>query len=331
MTPTDTTTGATRLRDRSVRLQRLWKSTKENPGYVAMRTLARFGWIRRAVSSTRGLIHRSKTRQLVLAAQEALASSRVRLDEGVTADIFVQRLRTDGVSLGLKLRDEDVQSIHAHTLNYPCFADRCTTSGFYNAQHAQACRVLNKQILVAQYFNTGAQSNAIARLINDPLLRLIASRYLGSEPCFVGANLWWTYPVQPSAADRAEHAHLFHRDVDDFRFMKFFFYLTDVQPGDGAHVCVRRSHHSPPVSKQLDRWLIRRYSDLEIKSAYSPQDILEITGQAGVGFAENTLCVHKGLTPQHKPRLLLQLQFALFDYGALHDMRSPGELELLDV
>lgn len=331
MTPRTTLSIAAPYKNHSRYLQRLWSSTKENPGYVGMRALARFGLVRQAVSSAHGLAHRSTARQLEREAVAALASSRVQLDNGLGTDSFVQRLQTDGVSLGLRLRDEDVQSIHEYTLNHPCFADRSIAHGFYNAQHAHACQVLNKQILVAQYFNTGVQSQAITRLINDPLLRLIACRYLGSEPRFVGANLWWTYPVQASDADRAEHAHLFHRDVDDFRFMKFFFYLTDVLPGDGAHVCVRGSHHTPPISKQLDRWLIRRYSDSEINRIYAPQDILEITGQAGVGFAENTLCVHKGLTPHHTPRLLLQLQFALFDYGALHDNRASDTLELLDV
>lgn len=317
--------------NRSRYLQRLWNSTKENPGYVGMRALARFGFVRKAVSSAHGLARRSTARQLESEAVAALASSRIQLDNGCSTDSFVQQLQTDGVSLGLRLLGEDIQSIHEHTLNFPCFADRSTAHGFYNTQHARACQVLNKQILVAQYFNTVVQSQAISRLINDPLLRLIACRYLRSEPRFVGANLWWTYPVQASDADRAEHAHLFHRDVDDFRFMKFFFYLTDVQPGDGAHVCVRGSHHTPPVSKLLDRWLIRRYSDSEINRIFAPQDILEITGQAGVGFAENTLCVHKGLTPHHSPRLLLQLQFALFDYGAMHDHRATDTLELIDV
>ena len=40
---------------------------------------------------------------------------------------------------------------------------------------------------------------------------------------------------------------------------------------------------------------------------------------AGTGFAENTLCIHKGSTPRATPRLLLQLQYALFDYGAMND------------
>ena len=54
-----------------------------------------------------------------------------------------------------------------------------------------------------------------------------------------------------------------------------------------------------------------------------------LTSTAGTGFAENTLCVHKGMTPTRAPRLLLQLQFALYDYGVMHDRRDPATLRRL--
>jgi hypothetical protein len=166
-------------------------------------------------------------------------------------------------------------------------------------------------------------------LVTDPVLQWIAGRYLESMPKFVGANLWWTFPVVPLERDRDLHAHLFHRDVDDFRFFKFFFYLTPVEPGDGAHVCVLSSHVKPPRSEPGDPWNLRRYSDQEIAGTFAAENILEICGPAGTGFAENTLCIHKGLTPTDQPRLLLQLQFALFDYGVMHDRRDPTSLRMI--
>lgn len=188
---------------------------------------------------------------------------------------------------------------------------------------------LGKPILLAQYFNTTTECSTINKLACDPVLWLIASTYLGSCPTFVGANLWWNFPVEALAEDRDKHAHVFHRDVDDFKFFKFFFYLTDVAEGDGAHVCVRGSHRQPPQIRLGDRWNLRRYSDEEVRQTYIANDILTISGLAGTGFAENTLCIHKASTPTHRPRLLLQLQFALFDYGAMHDRRAPSTLQRL--
>jgi hypothetical protein len=89
------------------------------------------------------------------------------------------------------------------------------------------------------------------------------------------------------------------------------------------------SHRSPPALRASDRWTIRRYSDEEITRQYPAADIREICGEAGTGFAENTLCVHKGRTPESRARLLLQVQFAMFDYGFMHDERKPAQLSLI--
>jgi hypothetical protein len=247
---------------------------------------------------------------------------------GVDRHRFVSDLRTNGIAFGLRLPATTVSDILDFAAQRPCYADRAPSNGFHLKDRAAAESALGKPILLAQYFNA-ADCPAIRRLMDDPLLQAIACDYLQSVPTFVGANLWWTFPVQALESDRAEHAHLFHRDVDDFRFFKFFFYLTDVAPGEGAHVCVVASHIRPPISRPSDRWNIRRYTDDEISAQFPPDRILEICGPAGTGFAENTLCVHKGRTPISSPRLLLQLQYALFDYGAMHDRRRPDDLKLL--
>jgi hypothetical protein len=63
-----------------------------------------------------------------------------------------------------------------------------------------------------------------------------------------------------------------------------------------------------------------------VAATYPKERIVEITAPAGTGFAEDTLCIHKGLTPTRTPRLLLQVQYALFDYGTMHDRRNSTEL-----
>ena len=78
-----------------------------------------------------------------------------------------------------------------------------------------------------------------------------------------------------------------------------------------------------------DQWNLRRYTDAEIDRSYAPERIVEISGPAGTGFAENTLCVHKGRTPTGQARLLLQLQYALFDYGVMHDRWEASALRML--
>ncbi len=231
-----------------------------------------------------------------------------------------------GIATGLQLPAPFIDQIRHFAATNRCYADRDPRKGFRVEQRETAEAVFGKPILVAQYFNTAGQCQAIERLACDSVLAWIAGRYLGSLPTFVGANLWWTFPVQALESDRDRHAHLFHRDVDDFKFFKFFFYLTDVRPGDGAHVCVVASHRQPPLTRPGDPWNIRRYGDEEVLRAFGSDRIVEMCGPAGTGFAENTLCVHKGLTPTREARLLLQLQYALFDYGVMHYRRAAAAL-----
>jgi hypothetical protein len=304
----------------------IFQGLSEQPGYTLMRGAARFASVRVAVGQSRRLLHGARLHQHLTACE-------ARLDDSVFAavdwHVFARTLRDDGVAHGLTLPAAMIDEIRQFALHNACFADRNPAHGFHLRDRARAETALGKPILVAQYFNAAVRCAALDRLKNDPGLQWVAGSYLESVPTFVGANLWWTFPVQALPADRDRHAHLFHRDVDDFRFLKFFFYLTDVQPGDGAHVCVVASHRHPPLLRPGDRWNLRRYSDAEVEQCFARDQIVEICGPAGTGFAENTLCVHKGLTPTRDPRLLLQLQYALFDYGVMHDHREPSALRTI--
>ena len=305
------------------KLSTLATGLRDKPGYTIMRGLGRFGAVRQAVAGTKALIGSGKSRA-------RLASCVARMEQTLFPDVdrerFVQDLERDGVAFGLRLPGTLVSEIRDWADRNQCYADRSPCHGFLPKERLEAERALGKTVLVAQYFNTSTGCPAVERLTKDPLLEWVAIRYLRSVPVLAGTNLWWTFPVQASAADRDRHAHLYHRDVDDFRFFKLFFYITDVAQGDGAHVCVAGSQHQPPMRSPRDRWNIRRYTDEEVAATYPPERILEITAPAGTGFAEDTLCIHKGLTPTRMPRLLLQVQYALFDYGVMHDRRDTAEL-----
>ena len=304
-------------------IRTLSRGLSTQPGYTLMRAVARFRLARSAVVAGRALLHRGAVAEYMRECEARMAST---LFPDLDRHEFVRQLREAGVAFGLRLPPAMVAEIRRWADESPCFADRLPDRGVHPGAMAQAQERLGKPVLVAQYFNARSQCPAVRRLSEDPALRWIAAAYLRSVPAFVGSNLWWTYPVRALAEDRDTHAHLYHRDVDCFSFFKFFFYLTDVPAGEGAHMLVRGSHRRPPARGFLDRWNIRRYSDEEVLSTYGERDILEITGPAGTGFAENTLCVHKGRTPTSSPRLLLQLQYALFDYGNMHDERDPAQL-----
>ena len=306
------------------RLSSVLNSVRTSPGYTMMRSIGRFSTVRKVVSNSRRAVQSKQVSNLLSEYEKQMPKTTFA---NVDKNRFVTELRKNGISYGLQLPTEIVQEIRSYADQALTYADRDPRLGFLYSQHKEAQSQLEKPILISQYFNSASNCPAINQLINDPFLRWVACAFLESVPTFVGANLWWTYPVNASEEDRNKHAHLYHRDLDDFRFFKFFFYLTDVGESDGAHVAVLASHQEPPIIQKSDRWKVRRYTDKEISTYYPKERIHEICGKAGTGFAENTLCIHKGRTPTSSPRLLLQLQFALFDYGVMHDQRPHSELK----
>ena len=78
----------------------------------------------------------------------------------------------------------------------------------------------------------------LLQAINAPGILRLVSGYLGCKPTISSLGVRWSLP----AAARPEATQLFHRDPDDWRFLKLFVYLTDVGPEAGPHVYVRGSH-----------------------------------------------------------------------------------------
>ena len=104
---------------------------------------------------------------------------------------------------------------------------------------------------------------------------------------------------------------LFHYDLDDYRALKFFFYLTDVDSLSGSHLCIAGSHKK----RKLWHCISRCQSDKNIFNYYDSESIISVSGPAGFGFAEDPFCFHRGSPPVNSHRLMIQLEFALNDYG----------------
>lgn len=302
----------------------LLKKMLENPGYVFVRGAGRFAMVRKFVTVIKGWLEYRRTLQYRCELTANIGNS---VFTGIQLEEYMRNLNASGCGFGLRLPNDVVEEIRAYAESSTVYAFRDPKLGFLLQERRQAEALLGREILLAQYFNAQEDCSAISRIAEDPLLKLIALNYLGSIPKYLGATLWWTFPVTPNRADQMKHAHFFHRDIDDFKFLKFFFYLTDVDAGDGGHWVVAGSHQYAPKITIKDRFVTRRFEDKEINNYYKNSDPIEVIGPAGLGFAEDTLCVHKAATPIRNPRLILQLQFGLFDFVPQNDKRSASELQ----
>ena len=163
------------------------------------------------------------------------------------------------------------------------------------------------------------KSREIMDIANDGGLLKIVENFLGATPTISNINMWWSF----SNKEEAEEAQLFHRDVDDFKFCKFFIYLTDVTETTGPHIYVKKTAQSTKLRK------VRRYSDDEIEIAFGKENILTFTAEKGTSFIVDTYGFHKGKLPNDGNRLLLQIQYSLLPLE--EEKYNPSEIKDYDV
>jgi hypothetical protein len=155
------------------------------------------------------------------------------------------------------------------------------------------------------------RSRTVQELVSDPTLLALAQDYLGCQPVIDIVSMWWSTTARREASSAA--AQLYHFDMDRFGFLKFFFYLTEVDRHTGPHAYVAGSHRHKP--KAL--WRDGRIPDEELLPHFAVEDIVEIVGPIGTMFAADTSGFHKGTPLERATRLLFQIQFStdLFGYN----------------
>ncbi|MPR35413.1 hypothetical protein [Salmonirosea aquatica] len=149
------------------------------------------------------------------------------------------------------------------------------------------------------------KNKKILEIANDPGILRIVQEFLGATPTISNVNMWWSI----AGKSKAEHAQLFHRDVDDLKFCKLFVYLTDVGPNDGPHTYVKGSSSTNKLTK------IRRYQDQEVVDAFGSENVIDFCRPKGSFFLVDTYGFHKGTLPVDNNRLLLQIQYSLNPIG----------------
>ncbi len=172
----------------------------------------------------------------------------------------------------------------------------------------------------------------------NPLHLGLAQSFLGTVPMIITCAAWWSF----ARADEAREAQLYHLDLDDYRFLKLFVYLTDVDETSGPHVYVPTTHRADillkareaaPSIQQFDQWLGQlRKTDREVGDAFGIAPV-EITGEAGTVFVANTRGIHKGLLPKDRNRLVCQIVYGMTPQRIKQDLPvawSPAETPNID-
>jgi len=287
------------LRRLAARLPTYLADVREKPSWLPMFVLARTMAGRR--------LHWLGAKRVPprLPAQASMFGTAV--DPQAAAD----ELRSRGIQQGFVLPAEIREAIAAFAWQTPCFGNFNRRLEFRPDSHEAAEERYAQPILSGHYYERIFDCPAAIAVQRDPLLADIAAHYLGSQARIIRTRLWWTFPTKSARVADKSLASLdrYHFDLDDWRTLKFFFYLTDVDTDSGPHVYVVGSHRRRSLKHQLTL-LVGHPAD-EIVGFYGPDSLLTITGPAGKGFVEDPFGFHMGTVPNKAPRLMMEVGFGV--------------------
>ena len=285
---------------------RSYQYLKHGPGHLLMYAFGRF----RVVRSFMVWAYSLRNTKLLADAQPTLIQD-VDVDEAARA------IYQDGFFPGLQLRKDVVEQLLTFSSMATCYADGSPDLPFRYGEKETVERQSGRNLKLGKYLHAFSASPVLQSLASDPQLRAIARKYLRTEPVLVSARMWWSFCGPTDPQQQMRDGQGFHYDIDGYRALAFFFYLTDVGPTNGPHVYVRGSH-----TRKLLRHIVSIYkgrNDAEIERVYGLERQVVCCGPAGSGFAEDIFGFHKGQHPQTSDRLIVQLRFGLRDYGTGHN------------
>ncbi len=289
---------------------RSYQGLTQDPRVFLMRKLARLEIVRDGVAM---LFYRStKPREISLVKASILGN--------LDVNAIAETIETDSCYQGFQLPEDVVQELLKFASSTVGYINRDLKRPWRCTGTEQVCADLPENTRVCSYMGNSMDSSNLQKLIEDPGILAIAAKFLGAPPVHMGSEISWNFPVAGDHAQQRKAAQVFHYDLDDYRFIKFFFYLTDVDMSSGPHSYIRGTHKGKKLLHQFIGTRCASIDDEKIVECYHAQNVVNICGKAGFGFVENPLCFHKGTEPTEKPRLMLQIEYAINDYGNIHEM-----------
>ncbi len=156
---------------------------------------------------------------------------------------------------------------------------------------------------------------SIIKLLEFNDLYELVSQYLGCPASIYACQAWWQFPADCDSSP--QNTQLWHRDRDDFGFLKLFINITDVDLNSGPHSFIKHSHRPGNENfiysnyesdiHMLDGKHQRFLSDDAMRSLLSSYSPKIWTGSAGFSFLEDTRGFHKASIPTERPRLILSV------------------------
>ena len=195
-------------------------------------------------------------------------------------------------------------------------AEKGTSIGFDPSHPRYSSYTVPRNVLL--------ENISMQRLLCDPYLLAIATRYLGVFPVVTKPDLWWdTDFVPPGLRPRP-----FHTDSGCLRWIKVGIPLTDTTLETPHFVYVKGSHNPNKATRALTKRLANRMnlSDKEVRDVCADK-IVHVTAPAGSIILADTRGIHKGEISERGHRLVLY--FGL-EGSAFNNIDNPLPLGEVD-
>ena len=178
--------------------------------------------------------------------------------------------------------------------------------------------VMNTESPYSSYWLLDKYKEIIKPQILIPNIRLLKSlllSHLNCLPVLRHFELWYSYPSPRSLIEpKDDSAQEFHFDLDEFKWLKVFIYLNDVNNDNGPHTYIPKSHLPGAKNKHLINYILKtgrnRISDETLFEHHSKSDVTKILGAAGTIIIADTKCWHKASVPIKSHRIMAQYLFA---------------------
>ncbi len=147
-------------------------------------------------------------------------------------------------------------------------------------------------------------SNTYAHFALQKEILGIANAYLGMFTSLRYFNVWHTFATNGGPRE----SQLWHRDREDFRILKLFLYLSDVDENSGSFNYVPGTHRKGKYrSLEPEHFLeggVRRSTDEQMQAAIPEDRWKKCTGKKGTLIFADTSGYHKGGEARTKDRLM---------------------------
>lgn len=221
-------------------------------------------------------------------------------------DVVTKNLQRDGIFDKFKINNNDLDLI----LNY-CKMKRFNFNRNPKKQLNFNERFNFSDLYIMNIMNPHKECETIDKIFRNKKLVEIVKNYLGTYPKLDSSQIFWSIPYydkfgKPKEPPNKEFG--FHYDIDGFKFLKFFIYLTDVTDENyGQHSFIIKKN-----DKTFKEKVFRRIDEQFAIDQYKSR-IKNIFGNRGTAFLEDTSYYHKGNFPL-KERGMLAFTYNLSNW-----------------